>query len=120
MGGEDVLRGNEGNDTLCGGDGDDFILGGEVYDTIQGNQGDDSIDSGRGGIDQIIWYDGDNNDTIQDDSGANDKLTIRTSGNPADIIITQPDEEATIVSRTAEMPFLITMTGIEDVDILPA
>lgn len=64
--GNDTLKGENGTDDLYGGDGDDFIRGGNGIDFINGDAGADNLGGGAG--DDFI-YGGDDNDTITGGNG---------------------------------------------------
>ena len=73
--GNDLITGNESDNHLIGNAGNDIINGGDGDDTIEGNTGDDIL-TGGAGSDRFIFYIGDGNDTIQDYSEKDDKVTF--------------------------------------------
>lgn len=68
LGGDDIVRGNDGNDTLHGGEGNDKLYGGEENDLLFGNSGNDLLEGGNGN-DNI--YGGEGNDTLDAATGTN-------------------------------------------------
>ncbi len=109
LGGDDIIRGgdgndtligeryydaafpiNIGNDTLIGGDGDDSLHGDLISDptsaggddTLDGGTGNDTLE-GHGGDDTFIFRPGYGNDTITDfvaGAGTDDSVTLINSG----------------------------------------
>ena len=73
--GNDLITGNESDNHLIGNAGNDIINGGDGDDTIEGKTGDDILKGGAGS-DRFIFYIGDGNDTIQDYSEKDDKVTF--------------------------------------------
>jgi Ca2+-binding RTX toxin-like protein len=70
-GGDDVIRGGDGNDDIFGNAGDDTLYGGDHRDFIAGNDGEDTIYAGPGNDTYLFGDDGD--DTIHGDDG-NDRI----------------------------------------------
>jgi Ca2+-binding RTX toxin-like protein len=66
-----------GNDTLIGGSGNDSLSGGQGVDAMTGNGGDDTY----------VFYRTGGQDTVQDSSGASDKMQFTASINPLDLIL---------------------------------
>ena len=72
--GNDSLQGNQGNDRLFGGEGNDFVGGGKDNDFVEGGAGNDTLKGGKGddtlnggnGVDTFHFYQGWNNDLIED------------------------------------------------------
>ncbi|WP_341890888.1 calcium-binding protein, partial [Variovorax sp. YR752] len=71
FGGNDSLLGGGGNDTLIGGDGDDSVFGEGGEDLLQGGLGDDSY---------RVDYAVNEHDTIADDGGDSDTLSVDATG----------------------------------------
>ncbi|MBD5112648.1 MAG: DUF2974 domain-containing protein, partial [Ruminococcaceae bacterium] len=90
--GNDTLRGGTGNDELYGEDGDDLLYGEEGVDKLFGGAGNDTYFYGKG-------Y---GNDTIYDNSGANNIKFINLS--PEDMTVYYP-------SSSNDAILTITSTG---------
>ncbi len=77
--GRDDLSGGGGNDTLYGDDyqntksGEDNLYGGMGNDTLIGGQGNDTLEGGVSN-DTYIFRAGDGQDTINEESGSDDKI----------------------------------------------
>jgi Ca2+-binding RTX toxin-like protein len=71
LGGNDSLIGRGGNDTLIGGEGDDSVFGEGGEDLLQGGLGNDSYR-----VDYAVTE----HDTIADEGGASDTLSVDTIG----------------------------------------
>ncbi len=105
--GSDRLLGNHGNDVLHGRDGYDMITGGKGNDTLQGGAGNDRL-FGEGGNDLLYGGAGDDGlygfsghdrldggageDVLYGDFGR-DIFVVRTTDEPADIIVDFDHEE---------------------------
>ena len=74
--GIDSLYGQAGNDTLSGGAGDDYLFGGAGEDKLRGGTGINYLNGGEGD-DLYLFYVGDGNATLVDQSGAS---TLRFVG----------------------------------------
>jgi Ca2+-binding RTX toxin-like protein len=76
-GGNDTLRGDQGDDGLDGGEGNDLLLGGQGADGLSGGPGDDTLEggdgndslSGGGGADRLFGGNGDDTVFLDFDSG---------------------------------------------------
>ena len=71
LGGNDMIRGGNGNDVLVGGAGDDLISGGTGNDVLYGGAGNDRL-QGDTGADAV--YGGPGRDTIWAWDGTPDRL----------------------------------------------
>ncbi len=80
LGGDDGLRGKDGDDALAGGDGDDDLRGEKGADSLYGGTGDDTLD---GGQDADTLYGGSGADLLDGDKG-DDSLD---GGSGADTLI---------------------------------
>ena len=85
LGGNDELRGGDGNDFLFGDAGDDELYGGEGNDELRGGTGIDYL-SGDAGDDTYLFGRGDSSVLIyNDDAGGTDILRFLGDINPNDI-----------------------------------
>ena len=124
--GNDLIAGGDGNDTIHGGRGDDRLTGNEGNDRIFGDDGDDHLSGNLGndfifaglGTDLIQWSNGDGNDSVDGQAGA-DKFLVRADlGNIRDTFhvfrssTTGVDSELRFTDRLAAVS-LMKMTGME-------
>ncbi len=80
--GDEEFLGGDGNDLLMGYDGDDDLTGGSGSDTLRGNAGDDTLTGGGKG-DQLIG--GKGND-VMTGNGGSDRFVLRRVDNGDDEI----------------------------------
>ena len=93
--GNDLLFGGKGRDTLRGGDGDDGLFGGSDKDDLDGGSGDDHVKNG--GPDDghdWNWHDHDDDDDDDDDDDHDHGFTISWQNPWIDQALTDIDDDA--------------------------
>ena len=94
--GNDLITGTANADVLTGGDGDDRVIGAKGNDSMKGGAGND----------QLVWNNGDNNDTMDGEAGA-DEIEVNGAATAGDSFTIKPGAVAARVrfDRINLVPF---------------
>ena len=87
--GNDTITGNADDDDLRGGDNNDNLRGGGGNDVLLGGRNTDDVEGGTGN-DVATWNNGDGNDTVDGDLGA-DEVVVNGAPTADDVFTIKPD-----------------------------
>src|SRR6478672_6296728 len=100
-----TVNGGNGDDLLTGGSDNDHLLGDGGNDRIVGFKGNDDLEGGDGN-DVLVWNNGDNNDVMDGDAGA-DEVEINGAPTTGDIFTAAPNAGRVLFTRTNLVPFTV-------------
>ena len=98
-------------ETTCssGGSDNDHLLGDGGNDRIVGFKGNDDLEGGDGN-DVLVWNNGDNNDVMDGDAGA-DEVEINGAPTTGDIFTAAPNAGRVLFTRTNLVPFTVDFSA---------
>jgi Ca2+-binding RTX toxin-like protein len=100
-----TVNGGNGDDLLTGGSDNDHLLGDGGNDRIVGFKGNDDLEGGDGN-DVLVWNNGDNNDVMDGDAGA-DEVEINGAPTTGDVFTAAPNAGRVLFTRTNLVPFTV-------------
>jgi Ca2+-binding RTX toxin-like protein len=104
-----TINGGNGDDLLTGGSDNDHLLGDGGNDRIVGFKGNDDLEGGDGN-DVLVWNNGDNNDVMDGDAGA-DEVEISGAPTTGDIFTAAPNAGRVLFTRTNLVPFTVDFSA---------
>ncbi len=104
-----TVNGGNGDDLLTGGSDNDHLLGDGGNDRIVGFKGNDDLEGGDGN-DVLVWNNGDNNDVMDGDAGA-DEVEINGAPTTGDIFTAAPNAGRVLFTRTNLVPFTVDFSA---------
>src|SRR6478672_9879628 len=104
-----TVNGGNGDDLLTGGSDNDHLLGDGGNDRIVGFKGNDDLEGGDGN-DVLVWNNGDNNDVMDGDAGA-DEVEINGAPTTGDVFTAAPNAGRVLFTRTNLVPFTVDFSA---------
>ena len=104
-----TVNGGNGDDLLTGGSDNDHLLGDGGNDRVVGFKGNDDLEGGDGN-DVLVWNNGDNNDVMDGDAGA-DEVEINGAPTTGDVFTAAPNAGRVLFTRTNLVPFTVDFSA---------